>query len=78
MKPRRTRRASEDVRALLVEAARELFLTHGFDGTTTKEIAHQLEISDVTVRRHIGALIRKLGVPNRKAALALVESTTFV
>jgi DNA-binding NarL/FixJ family response regulator len=45
-------------------------------GATTKEIARQLEISDVTVRRHIGALIKKLGVPNRKAALALVESTS--
>jgi DNA-binding NarL/FixJ family response regulator len=47
-------------------------------GATTKEIARQLEISDVTVRRHIGALIKKLGVANRKAALALVESTTLV
>jgi two-component system nitrate/nitrite response regulator NarL len=46
-------------------------------GATTKEIAHQLEISDVTVRRHIGALIKKLGVPNRKAALALVAETSL-
>jgi DNA-binding NarL/FixJ family response regulator len=45
-------------------------------GATTKEIARQLDISDVTVRRHIGALIKKLGVPNRKAALALVESAS--
>jgi DNA-binding NarL/FixJ family response regulator len=32
----------------------------------------------VTVRRHIGTLLNKLGVRDRKAAIALVEDWTFV
>ena len=45
---------------------------------TTKEIAQSLSISEVTVRRHIGTLLNKLGVRDRKAAIALVEDWTFV
>jgi DNA-binding NarL/FixJ family response regulator len=45
---------------------------------STKEIARSLSISEVTVRRHIGTLLNKLGVDNRKAAVALVEDWTFV
>ncbi len=47
-------------------------------GASTKEIASTLSISEVTVRRHIGTLLSKLGVPDRKAAIALVEDWTFV
>jgi two-component system, NarL family, nitrate/nitrite response regulator NarL len=42
-------------------------------GLATAEIADRLDISPVTVRRHIGLLLRKLGVPNRAAALKLLE-----
>jgi DNA-binding NarL/FixJ family response regulator len=45
---------------------------------STKEIARSLSISEVTVRRHIGTLLNKLGVDNRKDAVALVEDWTFV
>jgi DNA-binding NarL/FixJ family response regulator len=45
---------------------------------STKEIAHTLSISEVTVRRHIGTLLNKLGVSDRKAAVALVKDWTFV
>jgi two-component system nitrate/nitrite response regulator NarL len=45
---------------------------------TTREIATTLSISDVTVRRHIGTLVAKLGVSDRKAAVALVEAWSFV
>jgi DNA-binding NarL/FixJ family response regulator len=45
---------------------------------STKEIARSLSISEVTVRRHIGTLLNKLGVDNRKEAVALVEDWTFV
>jgi two-component system nitrate/nitrite response regulator NarL len=47
-------------------------------GGTTKELSASLGISEVTVRRHIGTLLRKLGVDNRQAAIALVENWTFV
>jgi DNA-binding NarL/FixJ family response regulator len=41
---------------------------------TTKEIAAALSISEVTVRRHVGALLKKLGVSDRSAAIELVDS----
>jgi DNA-binding NarL/FixJ family response regulator len=40
---------------------------------TTAEIAERLFISPVTVRTHIAAVLRKLRVPDRKAALKLLE-----
>jgi DNA-binding NarL/FixJ family response regulator len=40
--------------------------------TTTAEIAKQLFVSPVTVRRHIGEILKKLRVPNRAAALRLL------
>ncbi|MBF0561191.1 MAG: response regulator transcription factor [Alphaproteobacteria bacterium] len=39
-------------------------------GKANKEIAHQLEIEDVTVRLHLKAIFRKLGVKNRVQAVA--------
>jgi DNA-binding NarL/FixJ family response regulator len=42
-------------------------------GLATAEIADRLDISPVTVRRHIGLLLRKLRVPDRAAALKLLE-----
>jgi two-component system, NarL family, nitrate/nitrite response regulator NarL len=42
-------------------------------GLATGEIADRLDISPVTVRRHIGLLLRKLGVPDRNAALKLLD-----
>jgi two-component system, NarL family, nitrate/nitrite response regulator NarL len=43
------------------------------DGLATREIADRLDISPVTVRRHVGTLLHKLGVPDRAAALGLFE-----
>jgi DNA-binding NarL/FixJ family response regulator len=42
------------------------------DGHTTAGIADRLTVSPVTVRRHIGSILHKLGVPDREAALALL------
>jgi DNA-binding NarL/FixJ family response regulator len=43
------------------------------DGLTTREIADRLNISDVTVRRHTSAIVRKLRVRDRREALRLLE-----
>jgi DNA-binding NarL/FixJ family response regulator len=39
----------------------------------TAEIAAGLGISDVTVRRHVGSVLHKLGMPNRSSAIQLLE-----
>lgn len=44
------------------------------EGLTTREIAAKLLIADVTVRRHIGAVLKKLRVQSRHEALELLRS----
>ncbi len=44
------------------------------DGLSTRDIAGRLLISEVTVRRHIGGVLKKLQVQSRAAALKLLES----
>jgi DNA-binding NarL/FixJ family response regulator len=41
----------------------------------TSEIARQLGISSVTVRRHVSEILRKLGVPDREAALRVLRNS---
>ena len=42
-------------------------------GAHTEEIAARLFISPVTVRTHVSAILRKLQVPTREAAIELLE-----
>jgi DNA-binding NarL/FixJ family response regulator len=44
------------------------------EGLSTREIADRLMISEVTVRRHIGSVLKKLQVSSRAEALRLLES----
>jgi two-component system, NarL family, nitrate/nitrite response regulator NarL len=39
------------------------------DGLSTRRIAKQLFISETTVRRHVGSILRKLGVSSREEAV---------
>ena len=44
-------------------------------GVSNKEIARTLGIEVVTVKRHVGNILRKLGVANRtQAAVSLIEA----
>jgi two-component system NarL family response regulator len=43
-------------------------------GLTTAMIGERLSISAVTVRRHVSEVVRKLGVPDREAALRLLRA----
>ena len=43
------------------------------DELTTAEIAHRLGVADVTVRRHVSAILAKLRLPDRKAMARLFE-----
>lgn len=42
-------------------------------GLDTAEIARRLDVSPVTVRRHISALLHKLRVPDRESAVRLLD-----
>ena len=44
------------------------------EGLSTREIAARLLISEVTVRRHIGSVLKKLRVTSRADALRLLDS----
>lgn len=46
---KRPRRASADVRELLLRAARDEFLTKGYGGATTKAIAARAEVSETVI-----------------------------
>jgi two-component system, NarL family, nitrate/nitrite response regulator NarL len=41
----------------------------------TSEIAARLGISEVTVRRHVSSVLRKLGTPNRRGAIEILEQS---
>ncbi len=43
------------------------------EGLTTAEIAQRLFIADVTVRTHVSSILRKLRVPDREAAVQLLD-----
>jgi two-component system, NarL family, nitrate/nitrite response regulator NarL len=43
------------------------------EGLTTSEIAQRLFVSQVTVRTHVCSIVKKLHVPDRKAAIRLLE-----
>jgi DNA-binding NarL/FixJ family response regulator len=44
------------------------------DGQSTNEIADRLGVSPVTVRRHVGLLLSKLGADSREAAVELLRT----
>jgi DNA-binding NarL/FixJ family response regulator len=44
------------------------------DGYSTSEIADRLGVSPVTVRRHVGLLLAKLGAKDRTAAVDLLRA----
>ena len=53
---------------------RELVVLQGLrDGKNTKDIASSLGVAQVTVRSYVHSLLKKLRVPDRRAAVALFE-----
>src|SRR5690242_15356780 len=51
---KRPRRASADVRELLLRAARDEFLAKGYGGATTKAIAARAEVSETVIFNQFG------------------------
>jgi AcrR family transcriptional regulator len=52
---RTPRRAPGEVRELVLEAARELFSTHGYPSTSTKRIAERAGVAEALLFRHFGS-----------------------
>src|SRR5207247_1289908 len=52
---RRLRRSSEEVRRLMLEAARELFAENGFAGTRTRDIAERAGVTEQLLFNHFGS-----------------------
>lgn len=42
-------------------------------GLTTAQMAERLYVSQVTIRTHVSSILRKLRVPDRAAAIRLLE-----
>ena len=55
--PKATRRRRGEPRRLLLEAARELFTSQGFSGTSTREIAEQAGVSETLMFRYFGSKV---------------------
>jgi len=53
--PRRSRRPSAEVRAALLDAARQVFSERGFSGATTREIAESARTSEAVLFRQFGS-----------------------
>jgi AcrR family transcriptional regulator len=51
----RSRRSSGEVRALLLGAARELFIAAGYEGTTTREIASRAGVTEKLLFNNFGS-----------------------
>ena len=45
------------------------------DGLSTGEIAGRLGLSPVTIRRHVSSVLKKLGAPDRQAAVRVLKKT---
>jgi AcrR family transcriptional regulator len=54
-RPRVPRRAPGEVRELVLEAARELFSSHGYPTTSTKRIAERAGVAEALLFRHFGS-----------------------
>jgi AcrR family transcriptional regulator len=51
----RTRRSTADIRALLLKAARELFLEEGYDATTTRQISERAGVAEPLLFTNFGS-----------------------
>lgn len=69
-KPAATYRDAKDWRSELSPRQQEIMALLA-DGWTNKDIGHSLGLTEGTIKQHLAAIFRKLGVPNRTWAASL-------
>ncbi|KAA1421863.1 TetR/AcrR family transcriptional regulator [Nocardioides humilatus] len=52
---RRTRRSPDEVRALVLRAAHDLFTSQGYQATRTRQIAERAQVAEPVIFRHFGS-----------------------
>lgn len=67
--------AIERLSLLTLQQARILTLV--CDGKLNKQIAHELSIAETTVKAHMTAILRKLGVHSRTQAVLIAQKANF-
>lgn len=67
-----TRRLAERMNSL--SPAERRVIAGMSDGSLNKQIAHAIGLSEVTVKQHVKAILRKLGVTNRTQAVLLLQT----
>lgn len=73
--PTRQTEALDALSSLTPQQARILeFMS---DGLLNKQIAYELSIAEATVKAHVTAIMRKLGVQNRTQAVLVAKDATF-
>ena len=69
--------AMEKVAAPLTKREIQI-LSHIANGSTNKQIAHTLGISEQTIKNHVSAILRKLNANDRAHAVALAVHNQWV
>ncbi|WP_236647314.1 TetR family transcriptional regulator [Micromonospora sicca] len=67
-------RGNPDTKARIAEAARELFLAHGYKGTTVRAVAAAASVDSALISYHFGS---KQGLFGQSLNLLCVESTAL-
>ena len=67
------RRGTEHVRTLILHAARELFATKGYNGTTTKEISRKSSVSEPVIFGNFGSKAALFGAAVAEPFTAAIE-----
>lgn len=66
--------ASDDIARLArLTPAQRRILSHVAQGLLNKQIAHEMQISEATVKAHMTAIFRRLGVVNRTQAVLIAK-----
>ena len=67
---------AERIQSLTPQQFRVLMMVA--EGLLNKQIAYELEVSEATIKAHVTAIFRKLGVQNRTQAVLAISALNIV